>query len=256
MVARQLERDGAVIHYEVTGPTSAATPLVLTHGFSSSTAMWAPNLGALAEDRQVVTWDLRGHGRTHAGRDPASYSHGACVDDLVAILDACDITFAAFGGLSLGGYLSLCFHLAHPDRVAALLLCDCGPGFRSDLRRAAWNEYAETTARALERDGAGTLAGGREAGLGAQDPAALALAARGILSQHDASVIESLDDIGVPTLVLVGERDVGFRTASDYMAAHIRGAKLFVIPGAGHAANMDEPAAFNEAVREFLAAIR
>lgn len=256
MEARQLVREGVVIHFEISGLDQSTIPLLLTHGFGSSAAMWAANREALSEERRVVTWDVRGHGRTDAGRDPASYSHDACVDDMVAILDACNIERAVIGGLSLGGYLSLSLHLARPERVAALVLCDCGPGFRSDSRRAAWNDFAEATAMSLERDGIGTLPDSPETRLAAQDPAALALAARGILSQHDANVIDSLDSIGVPTLVVVGERDVGFRKASDYLASHIRGAKLSIIEGAGHAANMDEPAAFNQAVNEFLVTVR
>jgi pimeloyl-ACP methyl ester carboxylesterase len=65
-------------------------------------------------------------------------------------------------------------------------------------------------------------------------------------------VISSLPDIKVPSLVLVGSEDKPFIAASDYMAAKIPGARKVVIPGAGHASNIDQPAAFNEAVLGFL----
>jgi pimeloyl-ACP methyl ester carboxylesterase len=80
----------------------------------------------------------------------------------------------------------------------------------------------------------------------------LAAAARGILTQKDARVIESLPSIGVPTLVLWGERDEAFAKPGEYMAAKIPGAKKVVLAGAGHAANLDQPEAFNAAVGEFL----
>jgi pimeloyl-ACP methyl ester carboxylesterase len=73
-----------------------------------------------------------------------------------------------------------------------------------------------------------------------------------MLTQRDARVISSLPDIAVPALVVVGAKDTPFLAASDYMAAKIPGARKVVIEGAGHAANLDQPAAFNAAVLEFL----
>lgn len=73
-----------------------------------------------------------------------------------------------------------------------------------------------------------------------------------MLSQKDGRVIESLPSIAVPTLVLVGENDAQFRPSADYMAAKIPGAEKVILEKAGHAANIDQPAAFNAAVRAFL----
>lgn len=247
-----LERDGVTLYYELHGATAGRTPLLLTHGYSASSAMWKPNLPALAEKRQVITWDLRGHGRSASPSDPARYSEEASVADMAAILDACGIGRAAVGGLSLGGYLSLAFHLTHPARVAALLLCDTGPGFRQTEARERWNAYAVTRAEALERQGLAALSTGPEVGAGPHDPIGLALAARGILTQHDARVLDSLPSIRVPTLIIVGEHDAPFRAATDYMAAKIPGATRCIVAGAGHAANIDQPLAFDAATTAFL----
>ena len=73
-----------------------------------------------------------------------------------------------------------------------------------------------------------------------------------MLTQRDARVIESLPDIKVPSLVVVGADDTPFLAASDYMAAKIPGAKKVVIPAAGHAVNIDQPQAFIDAVLPFL----
>ena len=73
-----------------------------------------------------------------------------------------------------------------------------------------------------------------------------------MLTQRDASVMETLPHIKVPSLVVVGADDTPFLAASDYMAAKIPGAQKVVIPAAGHAANIDQPKAFNEAVTSFL----
>ena len=230
-----LDRDGVQIAYDVVPGPAGATPLLLTHGYSASQAMWRPNLAALAAARTVVTWDMRGHGQSDSPQDPRLYSHEHTVGDMVAVLDACRIPVAAVGGLSLGGYMSLDFRRTHPGRVRCLLLFDTGPGFSKDESRQAWNDYARRTADRLER-GSG-----------------LAHAARGMLTQQDASVIVSLRDVTVPTLVLVGADDANFLAAADYMATAIRHAEKVVVPGAGHAANIDQPGAFNDAVVDFLA---
>ena len=76
-----------------------------------------------------------------------------------------------------------------------------------------------------------------------------------MLTQRDAGVINSLPDVAVPTLVLVGADDTNFLAATDYMAAKIPNAVKVVIPDAGHAANIHQPAAFNDAMRSFLATL-
>lgn len=252
MSSHTLERDGASVHYEVHDSSSTVTPLLLTHGFGASTSMWRPNVGALSEQRRVITWDVRGHGATVTTPDPARYTHAACVADMVGILDALGIERAAIAGLSLGGYLSLCFHLEHPERVAALALFDTGPGFKNDDARARWNDYAASTADALERSGADALRTSPEVDARANDPNALALAARGILAQHDASVISSLPSVAVPTLIVVGALDAAFLNAAAYLASRVPDARLCEIADAGHAANIDQPERFNAIVNEFL----
>ena len=137
---------------------------------------------------------------------------------------------------------------------SALLIVDCGPGFRNDAARAQWNDYAERRAQDFETKGLAALTGrSREI-----DPAAhrsadgLANAARGMLKQRDPRIIDSLPAISVPTLVIVGANDKPFLDASEYMAKKISGARKVVIPEAGHAANIDAPAPFNLALTDFL----
>ena len=152
--------------------------------------------------------------------------------------------------------MSLAFHIAHPERVRALMLFDTGPGFRNPEARGQWNERAEARARELEAKGLAESGGGAETRLGRHRSAqGLAGAARGMLAQYDSSLIDLLPSIAVPTLVLVGAEDRNFLAAADYMAGKIPGAQKLVIPGAGHAANLDQPDAFNRAVADFLAGL-
>jgi pimeloyl-ACP methyl ester carboxylesterase len=247
-----LDRAGVPIHYQVHGQPTDRAPVLLTHGYSSSTAMWDPNLAALGNHRQLIVWDIRGHGQSGSPENPGRYSEAVSVEDMGAVLDACRADRAVVGGLSLGGYLSLAFYLACPDRVTGLLLFDTGPGFKNDDARTKWNRYAESTAAGFEREGLGSLSTSPEVASGHHDPAGLALAARGILTQRDARIIESLPEVAVPTLVLVGANDQPFLAAADYMAAKIPGAVLAVLPDAGHASNLDQPDAFNLEVTGFL----
>ena len=246
-----LMRDGVEIFYEVNGSGPA---LLLTHGYSSTSHMWAGQVAPFSRYFKLITWDMRGHGRSASPDDPRLYSEAATVADMAALLHAVDAESAIVGGLSLGGYMSLAFHLIHPMRTRALLIVDTGPGFKNDEAREGWNARANKTAERLESEGLGRLASGGAELREAQHASAtgLALAARGMLSQRDARVINSLPDFKVPSLVVVGANDEPFLKASDYMAAKIPGAKKIVIPGAGHAANIDQPETFNEAVLGFL----
>lgn len=247
----KLDRDGVKIHYEVHG---AGPVVLLSHGYSATSQMWAGQVEALSKDHTLVTWDMRGHGQSDYPDDQGLYSEEATVGDMAAILDAVGAKTAVIGGLSLGGYMSLAFHKTHPERTAALLIIDTGPGFRNDDAREGWNKNALRTAERFERDGLGGLAGGSAERRTSTHRSAegLARAARGMLTQKDAGVINSLPTIACPSLVLVGADDAPFLNAADYMAAKIPGAKKAVIDGAGHAANIDQPEAFNRAVVAFL----
>ncbi|MFB9264733.1 alpha/beta fold hydrolase [Bradyrhizobium erythrophlei] len=247
----KLNRGGVDIHYEVYGN---GPPLILTHGYSSTSAMWQGQIEALSKHYKLVLWDMRGHGQSDYPDDPAAYSEALTVGDIAALLDAVGADKAIVGGLSLGGYMSLAFHRAHPERVRALLIIDTGPGFKKDDAREVWNNRARDTGDRFEREGLDVLKSfSRERStVTHRNAKGLALAARGMLAQRDARVIESLPDIRVPSLVVVGADDTPFLAPSDYMAAKIPGARKVIVPNAGHAVNIDQPQAFIEAVLPFL----
>jgi pimeloyl-ACP methyl ester carboxylesterase len=247
----KLNRDGVDIYYEVHG---SGPPLLLTHGYSSTSAMWQGQIAALSKHHTLIVWDMRGHGQSDYPADPAAYSEALTVGDMAALLDQAGADHAIIGGLSLGGYMSLAFVRAYPERVRALLIIDTGPGFKKDEARDAWNKRAHETGDRFEREGLEVLKSlSRErSSVVHRDASGLARAARGMLTQRDAGVIETLPHIKVPALVVVGADDTPFLAASDYMAAKIPGAKKVVIPAAGHAANIDQPQAFIDAVVPFL----
>ena len=250
-MAKLKRDDGVEIHYEVHGKGPV---VLLTHGFSATSQMWRGQIEALAKDHTLVLWDMRGHGQSDYPDDQAAYSEPATVADMAALLDQVGAKSAVVGGLSLGGYMSLAFNRVHPDRVKALLIIDTGPGYRKSEPREGWNANAIRSAEDFEKNGLERLqrASPEMRTSTHRSAVGLAKAARGMLTQRDGAVIDSLPTIAVPALVLVGSEDKPFLAATDYMAAKIPGAEKVVIEGAGHAANIDKPAEFNAAVVDFL----
>ena len=143
--------NGIQVQYEVSGDGPA---LLLTHGYAATGRMWKPQRKALMDrGYRLVTWDMRGHGETDSPDDPALYSEALTVSDMLRLLDLLEVDRGVVGGLSLGGFMSLAFYLAHPQRVRALVLCDTGPGYRNDEARAGWNRNAERRAQKFEEAG-------------------------------------------------------------------------------------------------------
>lgn len=247
----KLNRNGVNIYYEVHGSGPA---LILTHGYSATSQMWKGQIEPLSKKHKLIIWDMRGHGESDYPDDQSQYSEEHTVADIAAILDATGDKKAIVGGLSLGGYMSLAFYRKHPERVRALLIIDTGPGFKKDDAREGWNQNARNRADTLDKDGLATLKTGSAERAYAvhRDASGLAKAARGVLTQRNADVINSLPDVKVPAIVVVGSKDTPFLAASDYMAAKIPGCQKAVIQDAGHAANIDQPEAFNKAIVGFL----
>lgn len=245
-----INRGGVNIYYEDNG---SGQPVLLSHGYSATTRMWAGQVEALKGDYRIITWDMRGHGQSDSPDDPKAYSEQATVDDMAAILTHLGIEKAVIGGLSLGGYMSLAFNVAHPEMVRALMLFDTGPGYKNPVGRESWNETARKRAEIFESKGLDALGTSAEVRVAQHRSAqGLAHAARGMLAQFDARIIESLPGIEVPTLVLVGDNDTPFLGGTDYMANKIPNATKVVIENAGHASNIDQPEAFNAEVKKFL----
>ena len=245
--------NGIEIDYEVTG---RGRPVILSHGYGATRRMWSGQHGVLGDRYRLITWDMRGHGQTETPDDPAQYSTELTVADTRGLLTALGVGRAVVGGLSLGGYMSLAFYVAHPEMVEALIICDSGPGYRNAEARAAWNQRANQRATDLEARGLDAFGGRsrevRDALAHHRSAQGLAHAARGMLAQQDAHVIDGLAGIRVPTLVVVGDRDEPFLAPCQYMAKKIPGARLEIIAGAGHSSNLDQPASFDRILLNFL----
>jgi len=248
-----VELNGIHINYEERGRPDGA-PILLTHAYAATLQMWNPQFEAL-RDYRVISWDMRGHGGTDSPPTQDAYTEKLTVADMAGLLRHLGIEKAVIGGLSLGGYISLEFQLAYPEMVRALILCNTGPGYRKDEARAGWNEFSIGYAKRFEERGLDGFGRGIEIDATKQyqrSAQGLAFAGRGILTQRDAKVMENLERIEVPTLVIQGADDERYKAGCEYMAAKIPGARLVVIEKAGHAVNLYQPELFNAAVLDFL----
>jgi 3-oxoadipate enol-lactonase len=240
------------------------TTLLLVHGFPLDRRLWAAQADAFAALARVVTPDLRGHGKSEIVPGPFTMNQHA--DDLAALLDHLKIRCAVVAGLSMGGYVAFAFWRRHPDRVQGLILADTRAEPDSIAARAGRDAAMATvqqTGAAVYADemlprllAPGSLANARIAGAAremmAEQPVAGIVGALGGLRDR-ADSRATLPTITVPTLVLVGEAD-GITPPADgqAMAALIPGARLAVIPRAGHLSPLENPRAFNAAVQAFL----
>lgn len=248
----EIKNGDVTIYYEAHGEGPA---LLLSHAYAATRLMWDPQVGPTSERFKIITWDMRGHGGSDSPVDESEYSEDKTVEDMRLILDAEGVSEAVIGGLSLGGYMSFAFYLAHREMTKGLLLVDTGPGYRNPEARAGWNKMAHAQADRYLEQGLAGLPPAAEVQIGAslqRSAEGLAKAARGMLAQSHCRVMDEIESIQIPALVIVGAEDKPFLQATEVMAAKLPNARKLVIEGAGHASNMDEPDIFNEAVLKFL----
>jgi pimeloyl-ACP methyl ester carboxylesterase len=254
--------------------------LVLVHGFTGSREDFRDHFDALAELGRTVIYDHRGHGESSNTGDAASYTFEQLVDDLRALLDALGIERCDLLGHSMGGMVALRFALAHPQRLASLLLMDtaarCPDGalrapmaaagriarddgmanLASLLRgRAAIDPQRPQASRRFEEEiGSEVYWARHRVRMTAMDPEAFA--ALGLLLVDQQPLTERLAEIGCPTLIIVGEEDRPFLAPSRELASGIAGAELVTIPAAAHSPQLENPIAWRRAVVGYLQRLR
>lgn len=268
--------DGVALHVECHAPADggAGVPIVFSCAFSTTHENWRPQVAPLvAAGHPVALWDYRGHGRSSVPEDPAAYSMERVVEDLGLVVERLSPDApAVLAGLSFGGLASLHFTLRHPERVCGLILAGSGPGFKNPVAAADWLRRSERTADYIEAKGFEAFLAGKAAatciGRDPERPAARA-AAEAIRAQSPfgvatfgrrvaglaPSVIDELNQIEQPALVVVGEQDEAYLRAAEVMVAKLPNARSEVIPGAGHILNIEAEAAFNDLVVQFLAGL-
>lgn len=245
--------------------SGAGPPVVLGHSFLCSGEMWREQVPALSANFRVINLDLRGHGRS--GHVTAPFSLYDAVSDVLAVLDSLNIERATWCGLSIGGMVALRAALTHPDRVAGLILLDTDAGPETGLQKLKYRAMGAGAKllglRPFLPSVAGMMFGattrrqnpqlvdewkGRFAGLHLSS----VLHCMEAIVRRD-SLLVRLDQIGVPTLVLVGEEDAALPPPlSRRIHDRLRDSTFDLIPAAGHLSSLEQPAPVTDAILSFL----
>ncbi len=258
------------IAYLDTGPgASHLRTLVLLHAFPLGAGMWEPQMRDVPPGWRLITPDLRGFGGT-TDPDVASAVMDDYAQDAIDLLGELGITRAVVGGCSLGGYATFAVLRRAPELVEAVVLADTRAGADSQEARANRRSMLALVDRegpsgvaremmpkllgATTRHNNATVESTVRRFIKQQSPDALRGAILRMMERPDST--PTLDTVRVPALVVVGEEDELTPVAeSRRIAEAIPGARLEVIPGAGHLPNLEQPVAFNAALSAFLTAL-
>jgi 3-oxoadipate enol-lactonase len=264
-----LRVNGAELYCEDTG--SGAQAIVFAHGLLCDGRMFEHQVASLRDRYRCVAFDFRGQGRSEI--TPAGYDIDNVTTDARALIDALNLAPCHFLGLSMGGFVGMRLASRHPQLIRSLMLLSTsadeepreklfrykvmsfvarwismrlvagrlkdvmfGPRFQTDPARQA--EREEWRRRLLTNSPIGAIR-----------------AAKGVFSRPP--IYEEIGGIRAPTLIIVGERDTATPPEkARRIHERIPHSRLMVIPEAGHTCTIEEPAAVNAALNDFLGALR
>jgi 3-oxoadipate enol-lactonase len=244
--------------------------LVLLHAFPIGANLWEPQIKSLPSGWRLITPDLRGFGGSTELDSLSALSISDYADDVVDLLQELGITRAVIGGCSMGGYAALALYQSAPQLFEGLVLANTRAGADSPESRANRRNMLALVDRegpsGVARDMMPKLLGktthdtkpDAEATvrrlIKQQSPAGIRSAIHRMMHRPDSTAL--LARVSVPTLVITGAEDEMIPVEeSRRIASGIRGARLVIIPGAGHLANLEQPEAFNAALNGFLTAL-
>jgi 2-succinyl-6-hydroxy-2,4-cyclohexadiene-1-carboxylate synthase len=250
----------------------SGVPLLLLHGFTGRGSGWGTHAAAFARTFQVVVVDLPGHGRTETPADPGRASVERSADDLASILRRGGLSPAHVLGYSLGARIALRLAVAHPGALRRLVLESPSAGLATEGERRARRAADETRAVRLERDGIeafvdewerepvfashAALTPARTTRLRAERlhnrPHGLAASLRGAGQGSMEPLGDRLAEVHAPTLVIAGALDPAGHARAEAVAAGIPGARLTVVPDAGHTPHLETPSTFRSLALSFL----
>lgn len=264
--------NGARIYFESAG---VGQPIVFVHEFAGDYRTWDDQMRHFGRGWRVVTMSARGYPKSDAPTDEALYGQAFFTADIVAVMDAAGIAKAHIVGLSMGAYAGLDVAIRHPDRVMSVVAAGGGSGSTLATRSSF---QAECRATAGAFDAAGKI-NAEAIGMGptriqlknkdpigwqrfvaqlAEHPAHAAANTLRTVQAQRASLYEretELAAITCPVLLMVGDEDEPCLDVNLWMKRQMPVADLIVLPGSGHAVNLEEPLLFNLLVEQFLARV-
>lgn len=263
------QSDGAKIYWEETGK---GTPIIFVHEFGGDHRSWDDQMRHFGRGWRAITMAARGYPLSEAPKGDAHYGQDFFNRDVIAVLDDAGVDKAHVVGLSMGGYASLMVASKYSSRVLSCVAAGAGSGSELATRHHFIDECRKTAAvfdAAGRIDGEGMGYSPTRVHLLNKDPIGWMTFVRH-LSEHDAhaaactlrkvqatrpSLYEleaELKAIVAPTLLLVGDEDEPCLDVNLWMKRLMKNAQLAMLPGSGHAINLEEPALFNALVERFL----
>ena len=265
--------DGHKLHVEDTG---RGTPIIFVHEFGGDQRSWEPQVRFFSRRYRCVTFNARGYEPSDVPADKAAYTQKRAVDDIIDVMDALDIDKAHIVGLSMGGFATLHFGLDHPERALSLLVAGAGYGaekqyedyfrnvslevakqFEALGAEAFSHTYAMAAARIpyLVKDPRGWAEFRRM--LGEHSAVGSALTMRGVQAERPSiyDLQDRLAKLALPTLIVTGDEDDHCLQPAIFLKKTIPASGLAILPKSGHTLNLEEPAAFNGLMAEFLAQV-
>jgi pimeloyl-ACP methyl ester carboxylesterase len=259
-----VKTNDVLTYYEIRG---RGYPLILIHGGGVSQAMWNPQVRYFSPEHQVVTYDVRGHGRSQGSA--ARYSCALFADDLKALLDRLGISRPVVCGFSLGGMIAQEYAVKYPNALAGLILADTAAsavlGFGEKLQNVLLSKHViKLLIRCLRPEHYVAFVFGF---FRKMKPSVRAYLMQEELRYRKEELLKltdavydfhllDLSKIRVPTLILYGEWESPIAVAhARLLQTMIQGACIRVVRQAGHATSLENPGDFNRAVDEFLTSV-
>ena len=258
----KIKANGISFNCQVDGREGAPW-VVFSNSLMTNLTMWDEQAAALSGDFRVLRYDQRGHGGSDA---PAgAYDFDALTADVLALFDAFGIAKAHFVGLSMGGMTAVALAEHHPQRIARLIPCDCGPASTPQSAQQ-WSERIalakDKGMEALVEPTVGRwfapefLASNKQAvdkvrAMVRSTPLNGFVGCASALSNFD--LRPNLAGIKHTTLFLCGAKDASLG-GTKALHAGVVSSKMIEIPAAGHISNIENPAIFTRAITEFLRA--
>ncbi len=262
--------DGVKLFYEECG---AGLPILFVHEFAGDYRSYEPQLRYFARHYRCIAYNARGYPPSDVPMDQEAYSQDRARDDIRAVLDGLGIDRAHVVGVSMGGFAALHFGLAYPERARSLVIAGCGYGAEPD-KRAQFAAEAETSAQRFETLGMSKAAMAYALGptrvqfqnkdprgwqefadqLAEHSTEGAARTMRGVQKRRPSlfDLTDRMAALTTPSLIMTGDEDWPCLEPALLMKRTIRSADLVVMPGTGHALNLEEPAAFNGHLDRFF----
>ena len=258
--------NGIDLHYREAGE---GYPIVLVHGFTGNSRNWVLTAPQLARSFRTVSVDLRGHGHSAKPTAPEDYAVDVMAEDVHALIRELGIDSCYLAGHSMGGMIAQRLILGHPQLFSALVLVDTAAEMPNGMRteeRARFLQIARE--QGMEAVFEEQLRINPQADRLRAQPQLLEIwrqqflltsleaylyCARAMAERRP--LLERLNAIEAPTLIVCGENDEPFRRPSQHMHERIGGSELTIIPGAGHTPQIEAAGEFNRVLSSFLSRV-